>query len=126
MSPREDFFDSHEATAATVHAPHGVQKEDEKTPQGNELKVPFGELIVTRCRLMTARTDCGGALTRPHRNLDTLVVWTEAGVMVDKAAEAVASIKNRDQFHGPVASGVETSTVESPMPLFKDPATALS
>ena len=42
-----NFFDSHNAAAATVDAPHGVQKEDEKPPQGNELKAPFGELVVT-------------------------------------------------------------------------------
>src|SRR5881396_3607958 len=32
-----NFFDNHNATAA-VDAPHGVQKEDEKPPQGDELK----------------------------------------------------------------------------------------
>jgi len=42
-----NFFDSHNAATATVDAPHGVQKEDEKPPQGNELKAPFGELVVT-------------------------------------------------------------------------------
>jgi len=38
---------------------HGVQKEDEKPPQGNELKVPFGELVVTGRRQMAARADRG-------------------------------------------------------------------
>jgi hypothetical protein len=42
-----NFFDGYNTTAATVNAPHGVQKEDEKTPEGNELKAPFGELVVT-------------------------------------------------------------------------------
>jgi len=42
-----NFFDSHNAAAATVDAPHRVQKEDEKPPQGDELKAPFGELVVT-------------------------------------------------------------------------------
>src|SRR5260221_100788 len=40
--PRE-LLRHHNATAATVDAPYGVQKEDEKRPQGNELKAPFGE-----------------------------------------------------------------------------------
>jgi hypothetical protein len=39
---------------SSVDAPHGVEKEDEKPPQGNELKAPFGELVVTRCRQMAA------------------------------------------------------------------------
>jgi hypothetical protein len=34
-----------------------------------------------------------------------LLVWTEAGVLVDKSLEAVAAVKNRDQFHGAEASG---------------------
>jgi hypothetical protein len=29
-SPQGNFFDSHNAATATVDAPHGVQKEDEK------------------------------------------------------------------------------------------------
>jgi hypothetical protein len=29
--------------------PHGVQKEDEKTPQGNELKAPLRESVVSTC-----------------------------------------------------------------------------
>jgi len=33
-----NFLDSQNATTATVDAPHGVQKEDKKPPQGNELK----------------------------------------------------------------------------------------
>jgi hypothetical protein len=42
-----NFFDGDNAAAATVDPPHGVQKEDEKPPQENELKVSFGELFVT-------------------------------------------------------------------------------
>src|SRR5882724_10112518 len=91
VAPR-DFFDSHDTTTATVHAAHGVKQEDEKAPKGNELKPPFGELRVARRRLMTARADRCGALARPHCDLDTLFVWTEPGIVVDKPAEAVAAI----------------------------------
>jgi hypothetical protein len=63
-----------------------------KNPTGNELKPPFGGLIVTGCRLMTARTDRRGALARPHCGLDTFFVWAEPGIVVDKSAGAVASI----------------------------------
>jgi hypothetical protein len=94
-----NFFDSHNAATATIDAPHGVQKEDEKPPQGNELKAAFGELVVTRRTLMAPRTDCGRALAWPYRDLDTPFVWTEPGVLVDKSLEAVAAVQDRDQFH---------------------------
>jgi hypothetical protein len=81
------------------------QKEDETPPEGNELKAPFGELVVPGRRQMAARTDRGGSLARPHHDLDTLLVWTEAVVLVDKSLEAVAAVENRDQFHGVEASG---------------------
>src|SRR6185369_12776904 len=79
-----NFFDSHNAAAATVDAPHGVQKEDGKAPQGNELKAPFGELVVTGRRQMALRADCGRTPARSHGNFDTLLVGTEVGVLVDK------------------------------------------
>ena len=87
-----NFFDGPDAAAAAVHAPHGVQKEDEKPPHRNELEPPFGELVVAGCRLMAARTNHGGALARSHRDLDTLFVRTEPGVLVDKSPEAVAAV----------------------------------
>ena len=86
-----NFFDSHNAAAATVDAPHGVQKEDEKTPQGNELKAPFRELIVTGRRQMAARADCGRTLARSHHHFDTFLVGTEVGVLVDKTSETDGS-----------------------------------
>ena len=78
--------------AATVDAPHGVQKEDEKPPQGNELKAPFGELVVTGRRQMAARADCGRTPARSHGHFDTLLVGTEVGVLVDKTSETMAAV----------------------------------
>ena len=46
----------------TVDAPHGVQKEDEKPPHGNELKAPFGKLVVTGRRQMAARQTAAESL----------------------------------------------------------------
>ena len=66
---------------------HGVQKEDKKPPQGNELKAPFGELVVTGRRQMAARADCGRTLARTHGQFDTLLAGTLMGVLVDKASE---------------------------------------
>ena len=87
-----NFFDSHNAAAATVDAPHGVQKEDEKPLQGNELKAPFGELVVTGRRQMAARADCGRTRARSHGHFDTLLVGTEVGVLVDKTSETMAAV----------------------------------
>ena len=86
------FFDSHNAAAATVDTPHGVQKEDEKTPQGNELKASFRKLVVTGRRQMAARADCGRTLARSHGHFDTLLVGTEVGVLVDKTSETMAAV----------------------------------
>jgi hypothetical protein len=73
-------FDSNKPTAATVDSAHGVQKEDGEPPQGDELEAPLGEFIVARRELMAARADRGGSLARPHRDLDTLLIWAEPGV----------------------------------------------
>ena len=87
-----NFFDSHNAATAAVDAPHGVQKEDEKPPQGNELKAPFGKLVVTGRGQMATRADCGRTLARSHDHFDTLLVGAEVGVLVDKTSEAMAVV----------------------------------
>jgi hypothetical protein len=38
----------HDATIPAVYASHAVQQENQKTPQGNELKAPLGKVIVAR------------------------------------------------------------------------------
>jgi len=79
-------------TAATVDAPHSVQKEDEKSPQGDELKAPFGELVVTGRRQMATRADCGRTLARSYGHFDALFVGAEVGVLVHKTPEAIAAV----------------------------------
>ena len=91
-SPPGNFFDSHNAAAATVDPPHGVQKEDEKPPQGDKLKAPLGELVVTGRRQMAARVDCGRTLARSHGHFDTLLAGTEVGVLLDKTSETMAAV----------------------------------
>jgi len=98
-------------TPLFTYAPHSVQKEDEKSPQGDELKAPFGELVVTWRQQMATRADCGRTLARSHGHFDTLLVGTEVGVLVDKTSETMAAVQNRDQFHGAEASGGEASTI---------------
>jgi hypothetical protein len=87
-----NFFDGYNTTAATVNAPHGVQKEDEKTPEGNELKAPFGKLVVTGRRQMAARADCGRTLARSYGHFDALLVGNEAGVLVDKTSKTMTAV----------------------------------
>ena len=87
-----DFFDDDGAAAAAIDAPHGVQQENEKSPERDELEAAFGELIVAGRRLMAARADGGRTLARPHGHFDALVVRTECGAMIDKSPEAVAAV----------------------------------
>jgi hypothetical protein len=84
--PRELLRQPRRRTAATVDAPHGVQKEDEKSPQGNELKAPFGELVVTGRRQMAARADCGEPLRGRTATSMLFLIGTEVGVVVDKTS----------------------------------------
>jgi hypothetical protein len=91
-SPPGNFFDGHNATAAAVDAPHGVQKENEKPPEGNKLKAPFGELVVTGRQQVVARANGGRTLARSYGNFDALLVGTEVGVLVDKTPETMAAV----------------------------------
>ena len=59
------FWERRRAGAAAVHSPNGIQEEDEKSPERNELKVALCELAVTGPMKMAARTDRGRVLARP-------------------------------------------------------------
>ena len=91
-SPQGNFFDDHGVTPAAVQASHRVQREDEESPQRDELKAPFGELVVAARRLIAARTDRLGTLARPNATLDTLLVGAEAGVLIDESPEVMAAV----------------------------------
>jgi len=101
------FFHDDSVTAAAIHAPHRVQKEDKESPERDKLKAPLAELVVTARRLVAARADRGRARALPHEDFDALVVRAECGAMIDKPPEAVATVQNRDQFHGADGSGSE-------------------
>ena len=58
----------------------------------NELETPFGELIVTGGRLMAARTDRPRTFARTHGNLNTLMIGTEAGLLVNESRKAVTAV----------------------------------
>src|ERR1017187_9367105 len=63
-----------------------------ETPQGNELKAPFGELVVTGRRKKAARAGRGPTLARSYGHFDALLVGTEVGVLVDKTPETMAAV----------------------------------
>jgi hypothetical protein len=84
IAPR-NLLDYDCTAAAAVHASHGIQKEHEESPQRDELKTSFCELIVPASWLMAARADRRRSLARSHRYFDTLLVRTEPCVIVDKS-----------------------------------------
>jgi hypothetical protein len=110
FAPR-DFLDGHHAAAAAVDTPHGVVEEDEKSPQGNKLEGPFGELIVADSPLVPARAHCDRTPARPYNHFNALLVGTETGALVDKTPKAVAAVQDRDQFNSAQAGNGETSTI---------------
>src|SRR5262249_6248105 len=91
VGPANLFHDDRGA-AATIYAPHGVQEEDEKSPQRYELKAPLWKLVIAGRRPMAPRTDRGRAFARPYRYFDTLLVRGESGVMIDKSTEVMAAV----------------------------------
>src|SRR3954454_24279560 len=56
LTAARNFFNDDSPAAAAIDAAHGVQQEDQESPQGNELKTPFAQLIITGRGLMAA---CG-------------------------------------------------------------------
>lgn len=69
-----------------------VYRRKTSPPQGNELKAPFSELVVTGRRQMAARADCDRTLARSHGDFDALLAGAEMGVLVDKTPETVAAV----------------------------------
>src|SRR6516164_5680284 len=80
-----------------------------ESPERNEFKPPFRELVVAGCRQMAARADCGRTFARSQDHFDALLVGTETGVLIDKTSEMMAAVQDRGQFHGG-----ETSTIDRP------------
>ena len=68
-----DFFDD-DCAAVAVDSAHGIQQEDQESPEGNELEAPSRKLIVVGRRLMAARADRDRALARSHG--DSIVLWS--------------------------------------------------
>ena len=52
-----DFFHQHPGAAAALDTPHRLQEENQKTPERDEFKAPFGKMVVTGRRLMASRAN---------------------------------------------------------------------
>ena len=87
-----NFLDNHRFAAAAIDTPHGVQQEDQKPPEGDEVVTPFRELIITRRRLMAAGTNRRRTLARTHGDFDAFVIGTEAGMLVNETPEMMAAV----------------------------------
>jgi hypothetical protein len=82
----------HHATIPTVYAAHAVQQENQKTPQGNELKAPLGKMIVARRGSVAPGADRRRALAWSDVYLNTFLVGSEAGVLVYEPAMVMALV----------------------------------
>lgn len=91
VAPR-NFLDDDRLTAAAIDPPHGIQEKNQKTPERDELKTALGELIVSRCRLVAARTNRHRTLARTYGHLNTPVIQTEPSAMINESPEAVAAV----------------------------------
>jgi hypothetical protein len=85
------FFDHHAATAA-LHAAHAVEKENQQSPEGNELEAPFGQVVVTGRRLVAARADGRRTITGPDFDLNARFVLGPSGWLIDESPVAIAVI----------------------------------
>lgn len=86
------FLDDDGLTTAAIDATHGIKQKNQKAPKRNELETALGELIVSRGRLMAARTNRRRTFARTHRDLNTLVIGAETGLLVDESRKAVTAV----------------------------------
>jgi hypothetical protein len=91
IAPRH-FFDDDRFAASASDAPHGVEQKNQKSPEGNELETALGEPIVSGGRLMAARTNRRRTPARTHGDLNTLVIGTEAGLLVNESWKVVTAV----------------------------------
>ena len=78
--------------AGAIDAAHGVEQENQKSPERDELEMALGKLIVAGGGLVTAGADGGRTPPWTHRNLNTLVVGGETGLVVDESPKSVATV----------------------------------
>jgi len=90
FAPR-DLFHDHAALAA-VDAPHGIQEENQKPPERNELEPPLGEMIVARCRFPAPRADGRGTFAWPDSNFDSRLDINDSSILLNKTLKVIALV----------------------------------
>ena len=91
IAPR-NFLDDDGTASTAIDAPHGVQEEDQESPERDELKAPLGKPIVTGRRSVATGADRHGALPWTNGDLDHLLVGSETIVVVDESPMVVAVV----------------------------------
>src|SRR5947209_11186787 len=86
------FLDDDRLTTAAIDATHGIKQKHQKAPKGIEFETALGELIVSGGRLMAARTNRRRTFARTHRDLNTLVIGAETGLLVNESRKAVTAV----------------------------------
>ena len=76
---------NHSAAIAAVDAPHAVQKENQNSPEGDELKLPLGKMIVTGRGLVAPGADRRRASPWPDGYFDAFLICAPTGRSVDES-----------------------------------------
>ena len=87
-----NFLDDDRLTAAAIDTPHRIQQKNQKAPERDELETALRELVVSGGGLMAARANCRRTLARTNIDLNTLVIGTEAGSLVNESRKTVTSV----------------------------------
>ena len=86
-----NLLDRH-TTIPARDAPHAVQKENQDSPERDELKTPLGKMIVTRSRFVAPLAESRGARPRLDVHFDAFLIAAEAGVSVDEPPITIAVV----------------------------------
>src|SRR6202035_6187724 len=92
-------FDPHPAGPA-IDASHAIEQDHHAAPQRHEFEPALAQVIIGRCRLMTARAHRSRAAARPHGGLDGLAWWALPGALVNETGKVLVVVQQGDQPHG--------------------------
>jgi hypothetical protein len=87
-----NFLDHDRLTAAAIDPPHRIKQKNQKSPERNKFETALRQLIVSGGGLMAARANCRRTLARTNVDLNTLVIGTEAGLLVNESRKTVTSV----------------------------------
>src|ERR1039457_5987975 len=79
------FLDHDRLTAAAIDATHGIKQKNHKAPKRKERETALGERSGAGGRRMATRTNRRRTVARTHRDLNTLVIGAETGLLVNES-----------------------------------------